>query len=98
MTEFKLQLGLHYRETIHGRKGVATARIQYLTGCNQYKLEKLGKSTFGVKVIWVDEALLELVEDVATVAPVEAAVDGDGQPNPPDPGGPHDNMPPERCP
>ncbi len=47
-SNFTIDLGSRVRHRIHGMEGIVTARIQYLTGCNQYNvasdhLDKEGK-------------------------------------------------------
>ena len=48
-----IELGKSYRERVHGRSGVATAVVKYLTGCDQVCLEWLGVDD-EMKDCWVD--------------------------------------------
>lgn len=63
----KVTLGSRYKDKIHGIKGVATARTEYLTGCTRVALEYVegGK----IEVVWFDEPQLELVEERKEASP-----------------------------
>jgi len=57
----KIVLGKRYRESLHGREGIATCLCHYLTGCSRVSLEWLG--TDGeVKEAWVDVTTIEDVK------------------------------------
>lgn len=56
----KIKLGQKYKDTIHGIVGVATARIDYLTGCSQVKLEFVVNGE--IKEAWFDITLIEGVK------------------------------------
>jgi len=61
MNEFFSEMGEGVRDQVTGYRGIIGARIQYLTGCNQYlvrqrKLKKDGKPEDGE---WFDENKLE---------------------------------------
>ena len=58
----KVKLGKTYKDTIHGIEGVATARSEYLTGCNRVCLEFVKEGE--IKTWWFDEPQLVLVKGV----------------------------------
>lgn len=59
--KFKHDLGLKYGDKITKFVGVATGRVEYISGCNQYLLAGEAKDGEIGKTIWVDEQRLELV-------------------------------------
>lgn len=55
-------LGNHYRDKITGFTGVATGRVEYITGCNQVLLAPAaGKDGTLRSAEWFDEQRLDIV-------------------------------------
>jgi hypothetical protein len=44
---FKYELGLEAEDIVTGFKGIIEARIQFITGCNNYKLQPKGQAADG---------------------------------------------------
>ena len=49
---FKYELGSHAKDVITGFKGIIMARVQYMTGCNQYGLSPTKVCSDGKKPDW----------------------------------------------
>ncbi len=58
---FKFELGVTLKHLIHGYEGVAVARAQHITGCNQYMVQPPGLTKDGKlhDVYWLDEHALQ---------------------------------------
>lgn len=63
-----VKLGSRYRDKTHGLEGVATALAQYMTGCNQVRLEFVKDGE--IKSYWFDEPNVELVKEEQAAPPV----------------------------
>jgi hypothetical protein len=61
MPEFQIELGERVKDRITGLKGIVAARIQYMTGCNQYGVNtrKLKADGNLPDLVWIDESRLE---------------------------------------
>lgn len=61
---FNLELGSIQRDKITGFEGIVTARIEYLTGCVQYKLTPQSLTREGAirEDQWFDEVRLAAVD------------------------------------
>lgn len=57
--KMNIVLGKRYKEMVHGRKGIAVSKTEYLTGCARVSMEYL-TSDGEVKDFCVDE--IQLVE------------------------------------
>ncbi len=60
-----IELGQRVKDKITGFEGIATARVEYLTGCIQYclKPEKLDEKGKMIEGEYIDEGQLELLGD-----------------------------------
>lgn len=59
----KIELGKTYKDRITDFQGVATGRVQYISGCNQALLAPKAKPDGSVNdAMWYDEQRLELVD------------------------------------
>ncbi len=56
-----ITLGKKYKDKVHGFEGVATAKTEYLNGCNRVLLEKM--SGDDIKEIWFDSPQIEGIVD-----------------------------------
>lgn len=75
-------LGKTYREVITGFKGVATARVTYLTGCDQVALHPgLDKDGKILDAVYFDHIRLELIDAPIVVLPGAAVSTALGGPN-----------------
>lgn len=56
-----IKLGKKYTDPITGFTGIATARIEYLTGCIQYQLQPKGLKADGTikEGLWFDESRID---------------------------------------
>lgn len=53
---FKFELGVTLKSVIHGYEGVAVARAEHITGCNQYMVQPgLDKDGKLKDAYWLDE-------------------------------------------
>jgi hypothetical protein len=53
--KFKYELGTRAKNIITGVKGIITARVQYLTGCDQYCIQSKSKDGNSAgEATWVD--------------------------------------------
>lgn len=59
--QMPITLGQKYKEKVHGRKGIAVSKTEYLTGCARIALEYLNPAG-EVQEFCVDEILLVEVE------------------------------------
>ena len=50
----RIKLGNKYRDKTHGIEGIATARCEYLTGCEQVGLSWWSAKEEQEKTYWVD--------------------------------------------
>lgn len=56
---FKFELGVTLKSVIHGYEGVAVARAELITGCNQYMVQPgLDKDGKIMDAYWLDEHAL----------------------------------------
>jgi hypothetical protein len=80
--DWRVGLGDQIRDQISGLRGVCTARIEYLYGCQQVSLSpnehKDGKVADSS---WLDESRVEIVADSARVVPVGVTDGRDGGPS-----------------
>lgn len=54
--DFKIELGSKVEDQLTGFSGIATARVQYVTGCNQYLVQpRCGPNGEFVDSHWFDE-------------------------------------------
>jgi len=83
--QIKIRLGSVYRDKMHGIQGIATARTEYLTGCDRVALETVKDGE--IKTHYFDVSMVEFVKDIDAIA---HATPADG-----DPGGPA-AVPPSR--
>jgi hypothetical protein len=67
----EIKLGRTYTDTVHGIKGLATARIEYLTQCARTCLTFVKGGE--VKEHWTDDRMLELVKKGRRVKAPDAA-------------------------
>lgn len=59
---FKYRLGLEARDLITGFTGLITARVQFITGCNNYKISpKVGKDGEAKEGVMFDENQIEII-------------------------------------
>ncbi len=59
MNKFKFELGVTLKSVIHGYEGVAVARSEHITGCNQYMVQPgLDKDGKLKDCYWLDEHAL----------------------------------------
>jgi len=64
MNKFKHELGLIAKDKITGFKGMITARIEYLTGCNRYCLQPTELDGYKIpESNYFDEGQIEIVSD-----------------------------------
>lgn len=89
----EIKLGMEAKDQLTGFEGIVTARIDYLTGCVQYKvtpksLSKDGKPEDGE---WLDESRL-------IASQWKAVCSGDAVTRAVAPGGPFGGEPPPRHP
>lgn len=75
-------LGKKYRELVLGRSGVASAYVQYITGCDQLSIVWLDKDEKRVE-IWVDITTVEAVEDPIEVPEERRRAGGPSECQPP---------------
>jgi hypothetical protein len=55
-------LGREVKDIITGFKGIAVAKIEYLTGCNQYEIKpQVDKDGKMVDPRWLDESQVEVI-------------------------------------
>ena len=80
MFKGEIVLGEKYTETIYGRTGVATAFVQYLTGCDQVELSWVDKNNKR-EGVWVDISCVE------RIVPSKRIKTGGPQVSPPSMGG-----------
>lgn len=72
INEFKVDLGTEVTDQITGFKGMVTARVQYITGCNQYLVQPRVKETGDfVESCWFDED--RVLSDIFAPEPPESA-------------------------
>jgi len=62
MKLFKYENGYKAKDMVTGLKGVITARVDYLTGCNQYALTPdVGKDNSMKESYFIDESRIEIL-------------------------------------
>lgn len=75
------ELGKTYEHKLFGVRGIATAKVEYLTGCTSIRLQyRIGGD---LKELWVDEPMLNLVEEDKQVAKTGQGRGGDRSTPPP---------------
>ena len=79
-----IKLGLKAKDKITGFKGIITARVQYITGCDQYCLVPKASGGEIKDGQYFDESRLDIVGKGIKVKEVQDEVD---------PGGPNMNVP-----
>ena len=52
---FKIELGKTVKDSITGFKGIATGRVEYLTGCRQYLVASKSEKNKPGDSLWLDE-------------------------------------------
>lgn len=86
VAEFRVPLGVKVRHVITGLEGIATARIQYLTGCNQIGIQPYGinKDTQEpYKSMYFDEPFVEVLSTDVIQPVVPRGKDDGCDTNPP---------------
>jgi hypothetical protein len=66
---FKFEMGAELKDVVTGFQGVVTARVEWLTGCNQYRLQPQGLTADGKikEADQFDENRVEQVSDGITL-------------------------------
>ena len=59
MKNFKFELGVQVKCKITGFKGTVIARIEHITGCDQYSVRPKGEHNKLGEAVWFDELELE---------------------------------------
>ena len=80
-----ITLGLKYRDTIHEFEGIATARTEFIWGCDRISLETIDKQNGDVRTTVFDILQLEEVKEVKQAkvpATPEIKTGGPGDPVP----------------
>jgi hypothetical protein len=78
-----IKLGATYTDKITGFTGVATGKVEYLTGCNQVLVQpKVGADGNLSDSRWFDEQRLELCKSVAVIVLENGATPGFDSPAP----------------
>lgn len=82
--QYKHQLGEEAQDLVTGYKGIITCRIQYLTGCNRYGLQKKSeKNAKPEEAYYFDENQIKVIgKGVKIVQTVKQRDLGGPQPNP----------------
>ncbi len=78
----QVKLGELYRDTVHGRKGIAVAQCRYLSGCDHVGLERLDKDG-KLEEFWIDILVAELAVDEPAESVPPAKRTGGPQAHPP---------------
>lgn len=72
-----MQLGNEVEDKVTGMTGIATGRVEYLTGCNQYLVTpKVGENNNYVEPKWFDEGRLKVIGRGIAPESVKAADNG----------------------
>jgi len=81
--KFKHDLGVKAKDKITGFKGILTARVDFLTGCNRYCLQPT-KLQDGVPIegIYFDEEQIEYIKEGIKPSEVTGKDKGACAPNP----------------
>lgn len=65
-----IELGTEVKDKITDFKGIATARIEYITGCVRYELTpKVDKDGKCLDSCWFDESRLLIIEESSVKVP-----------------------------
>jgi hypothetical protein len=79
----QVELGKEARDKITGFTGIVTAKVQYLTGCNQTLLApSVGNDGRLTDPAWFDDQRIEAVENGRTVSLDNSATPGPDKPAP----------------
>lgn len=77
----QIELGGRYRDTVTGFEGVATGRVEYLTGCEQVYLEGSREGGKDASTCWADIDRVELMAE-PRLELARTAEGGGNRPNP----------------
>ena len=77
MSKFIFDLGVKAKDKITGFEGIIIGRAEHITGCNTYGLKpKKDKDNKVFDAEWVDEGMIEVVDEGITVESVKAVDNG----------------------
>lgn len=77
-----IELGATYRDTVTGFEGVATGKVEYLTGCEQAYLEGSREGGKDASTAWADVDRIELLEQKPKLEIAQTAAGGGERPHP----------------
>lgn len=79
-TEFKHELGKEAKDIVTGFSGIIIARVEYMTGCNQYGISrKAGEDGAIHPAEFFDEGRIQIIGD--GVAPKDVQAEKKGGPS-----------------
>lgn len=80
---FPIELGVKGKDKITGFKGIITARVEFLTGCNRYCIQPTElKDGAPIEAIYFDEEQIEILGDGIKQSEVTGEKKGACSPNP----------------
>jgi len=59
----KIKLGLKARDKVTGFEGIITAKVKYLTGCDQYCIKPKAENGKVLEGYYFDEGMIEIIGD-----------------------------------
>lgn len=78
----QIRLGASYRDTVTGFEGIATGRVEYLTGCEQVYLEGSREGGKDASTCWADIDRVEFLEQKPELELAHTAAGGGERPHP----------------